>query len=121
MWLEMVGITPVHLPFRPDRGGVPDPADAAARIGPKTRAIVLVTPNNPTGAVYPPEVIAEFHALARTHGIALVLDETYRDFLPEDGATHDLFRANDWRSTLVHLSSFSQVFAPTRQTRKSSV
>jgi aspartate/methionine/tyrosine aminotransferase len=113
MWLEMVGITPVHLPFRPDRGGVPDPADAAARIGPKTRAIVLVTPNNPTGAVYPPEVIAEFHALARAHGIALVLDETYRDFLPEDGAPHDLFRDNDWRDALVHLYSFSKVFALT--------
>lgn len=113
MWLEMVGITPVHLPFRPDRGGVPDPADAAARIGPETRAIVLVTPNNPTGAVYPPEVIAEFHALARAHGIALVLDETYRDFLPADGAPHDLFRVADWRDNLVHLYSFSKVFALT--------
>lgn len=113
MWLEMVGITPVHLPFRPDRGGVPDPADAAARIGPKTRAIVLVTPNNPTGAVYPPETIAEFHALARAHGIALVLDETYRDFLPTDGAPHDLFRDGGWRDTLVHLYSFSKVFALT--------
>lgn len=113
MWLEMVGIRPVHLPFRPDRGGVPDPADAAARIGPKTRAIVLVTPNNPTGAVYPPETIAEFHALASAHGIALVLDETYRDFMPADDAPHDLFRAAGWRDTLVHLYSFSKVFALT--------
>lgn len=113
MWLEMVGVTPVHLPFRPDRGGVPDPADAAAAIGPKTRAIVLVSPNNPTGAVYPPEVIAEFHALARAHGIALVLDETYRDFMPEDGAPHALFRDASWRESLIHLYSFSKVFALT--------
>ena len=65
MWLDMQGITARHLPFRPDRGGVPDPADAAALIGPKTRAIVLVTPNNPTGAIYPPAVIAAFFDLAR--------------------------------------------------------
>ncbi len=113
MWLEMVGVRPVHLPFRADRGGVPDPADAAARIGPKTRAIVLVTPNNPTGAVYPPDVIAAFHELARAHGIALVLDETYRDFMPADGAPHALFQAGGWRDNLVHLYSFSKVFALT--------
>lgn len=113
MWLEMVGVRAVHLPFRPDRGGVPDPEDAAARITPRTRAIVLVTPNNPTGAVYPPEAIAAFHDLARAHGLALVLDETYRDFLPTDTAPHDLFRRPDWRDNLVHLYSFSKVFALT--------
>jgi aspartate/methionine/tyrosine aminotransferase len=113
MWLEMTGVRVVHLPFRPERGGVPDPQDAAARIGPKTRAIVLVTPNNPTGAVYPPDTIAAFHDLARAHGIALVLDETYRDFLPADGAPHGLFRHPGWRDNLVHLYSFSKVYALT--------
>ncbi len=113
MWLEMIGVGVVHLPFRPERGGVPDPADAAARIGPKTRAIVLVSPNNPTGAVYPPEAIAAFHDLARARGLALVLDETYRDFMPADGAPHALFRSADWRDNLVHLYSFSKVYALT--------
>lgn len=113
MWLEMTGVAVVHLPFRPERGGVPDPADAASRIGPRTRAIVLVTPNNPTGAVYPPEVIAAFHDLACRHGLALVLDETYRDFLPTDGTPHGLFRDPAWRDNLVHLYSFSKVFALT--------
>ena len=113
MWLEMLGVAPVYLPFRPERGGVPEPADARARITPRTRAIVLVTPNNPTGAIYPPETIHAFHRLARAHGLALVLDETYRDFLPGDAAPHGLFALPDWEETLVHLYSFSKVYSLT--------
>jgi aspartate/methionine/tyrosine aminotransferase len=113
MWLEMQGIRAVHLPFRPERGGVPDPDDAAASITDRTRAIVLVTPNNPTGAVYSPDVIAAFYRLAQSKGLALVIDETYRDFLPADAPPHDLFRDPDWADTLVHLYSFSKVFCLT--------
>jgi aspartate/methionine/tyrosine aminotransferase len=113
MWLDMQGIRAVHLPFRADRGGVPDPAEAAARITPRTRAIVLVTPNNPTGAIYPPDVIDAFYRLAQAHNLALVLDETYRDFLPDDAPPHALFRERDWPDTLVHLYSFSKVFCLT--------
>ncbi len=111
MWLDMLGIRAVHLAFRADRGGIADPAEAAAKIGPRTRAIVLVSPNNPTGAIYPPAAIAEFQALARRHGIALVLDETYKDFLPGEGAAHALFQAADWPESLVQLYSFSKAFA----------
>ena len=113
MWLEMLGVSPVYLPFRPERGGVPDPADAAARITPRTRAIVLVTPNNPTGAIYPPETIDGFHRLAREAGVALVLDETYRDFLPGGGPPHGLFAEPRWDETLIHLYSFSKVYSLT--------
>ena len=111
MWLEMLGVEPVPLPFRPDRGGMPDPADAERLIGPATRAIVLVTPNNPTGAVYAPETVRAFRDLAVARGLALVLDETYRDFLPGDGPPHDLFADADWEGTLIHLYSFSKAYA----------
>ena len=113
MWLEMLGVAPVYLPFRPERGGVPDPADARARITPRTRAIVLVTPNNPTGAIYPPETIHAFHGLAREAGVALVLDETYRDFLPGEAPPHGLFACPGWEETLIHLYSFSKVYSLT--------
>ncbi|WP_119460692.1 aminotransferase [Rhodospirillaceae bacterium SYSU D60014] len=113
MWLEMQGIRAVHLPFRAERGGVPDPEAAAALITPRTRAILLVTPNNPTGAVYPPPVLAAFHDLARRHDLALVVDETYRDFLPQDGAPHGLFAEPGWAETLVHLYSFSKTYCLT--------
>ncbi|HWA47432.1 MAG TPA: aminotransferase [Dongiaceae bacterium] len=113
MWLQMLGIRLVPLAFRPDAGGEPDLAEAERAIGPKTKAIVLVSPNNPTGAIYKPETLRAFVALAKRRGIALVLDETYRDFLPFDGAPHDLLREADWAGTLIHLYSFSKVFAIT--------
>src|SRR5258707_4508781 len=48
MWLRMQGVEPVPLDFRPGSGAVPTAEDAARLIGPKTRAIVLISPNNPT-------------------------------------------------------------------------
>jgi aspartate/methionine/tyrosine aminotransferase len=110
MWLQMQGIEAVPLPFRADRAGVPDPAQAAELITKRTRAIVLVTPNNPTGAVYPSDTIAAFRDLAANHGIALIIDETYKDFL-DDGAPHGLFLDERWGETVVQLYSFSKAFS----------
>ncbi|MBI1779657.1 MAG: aminotransferase [Proteobacteria bacterium] len=113
MWLDMLGIGTVHLPFRPEHGGVPDAAEAARRITPKTRAIVLVSPNNPTGAVYPPDALAAFYSLAKQRNLALVIDETYKDFLPGDDKPHRLFEDPKWSDTLVQLYSFSKVYCLT--------
>ena len=113
MWMRMQGVEPVSLDFRPNSGAVPSAEDAARLIGPKTRAIVLISPNNPTGAVYPRETIHAFYELAKRHRIALILDETYKDFLPEGQRPHALFDDPDWRRTLIHLYSFSKVFALT--------
>jgi aspartate/methionine/tyrosine aminotransferase len=111
MTLDMLGVEPRPLPCRAERGFVPDPEEAAARLDARVRAIVLVTPNNPTGAAYPPEVIARFHALCRERGIWLVLDETYRDFLPAAASPpHALFQDPAWRDGLVHLYSFSKAY-----------
>lgn len=113
MWLRMQGIEPVPLDFRAGANGVPDAEDAARLVGARTRAIVLISPNNPTGAVYPAATIDAFYRLARDRGIALVLDETYKDFLPDGERPHALFSDPDWRRTVVHLFSFSKVFALT--------
>ena len=113
MWLDMLGVRARHLAFRADRGGVPDVDEAAALVGPRTRAIVLVTPNNPTGAVYPAELIEAFYELARSRQLALVLDETYKDFLDPPAPAHGLFRRPDWEHTLVHLYSFSKAYSLT--------
>ena len=63
MALDLLGIEASILPCHAADGFVPDLATARALITPRTRAIVLVTPNNPTGAIYPPDVIAAFAAL----------------------------------------------------------
>ena len=112
MTLDMLGVDAVPLPCHADHGFVPAVDDARAMIGPRTRAIVLVSPNNPTGAVYPAATLQAFQDLARETGVTLVVDETYRDFLPAGaGRPHDLFATPAWRDTTLQLYSFSKSFA----------
>lgn len=109
MWLRMRGVAPVYLEPGPDL--VPTAEAAEALLTPRTRAIVLVTPGNPTGATIPPEGIAAFAELARRRGIALVLDETYRSFRDDPGPPHALFADPEWSDTVVSLHSFSKDLA----------
>ena len=90
MWLDMSGVAAVPLPTGADL--LPDPEQAAALITPRTRAISLVTPNNPGGVEYPAELVQAFFDLAREHGIALIVDETYRDFDSRSGPPTPCFR-----------------------------
>ena len=108
MWLDMAGVAAVALPCNGDM--IPDPEDAVARITPRTRAIVLVTPNNPCGVEYPADVIIAFYEIAKSHGLALIIDETYRDFHSQSGAPHALFQQTNWDQTLVQLYSFSKAY-----------
>ncbi|KTR04279.1 aspartate/tyrosine/aromatic aminotransferase [Aureimonas ureilytica] len=110
MTLELLGIEPRALETQAENGFVPDVEAAEARIDATTRAIVLVSPNNPTGAIYPPETIAAFLDLCRRRGLYLILDETYRDFVGGT-APHALFAEPDWREHLIGLYSFSKSFA----------
>ena len=108
MWLDMAGVKTVPLPTGPDL--LPRLEDAKARITGRTRAIVLVTPNNPAGVEYPAALVADFAALARAHDIAHIVDETYRDFDARSGAPHDLFQDPDWSDTVIQLYSFSKAY-----------
>jgi aspartate/methionine/tyrosine aminotransferase len=108
MWLDMSGVKTV--PLMTGQGMIPDAADAAKLITPRTRAITLVSPNNPCGVEYPRETIRAFMDLARVHGLALIVDETYRDFDSRDGAPHDLFADPNWYDTLIQLYSFSKAY-----------
>jgi len=91
MWLDTAGVEARVLPC--GEGMLPDPVAAKALIDDKVKAIVLVTPNNPTGAEYPRGLLEAFMEIAKEHGLALIVDETYRDFHSQSGAPHDLFAA----------------------------
>ena len=108
MWLDMQGIRSVGLHC--GQGMIPDAAEAAKLITDRTRAIVLVSPNNPSGAEYPAETLRAFFDLARSRNLALIVDETYRDFDSRSGAPHHLFADPDWGDTLIHLYSFSKAY-----------
>jgi aspartate/methionine/tyrosine aminotransferase len=108
MWLDMAGVTTIPLPT--GQGLIPEAERAAALITPRTKAIVLVSPNNPGGAEYSAETLAAFRDLARSRGLALIVDETYRDFDSRQGAPHALFSDPDWPDTFIHLYSFSKAY-----------
>ncbi len=108
MWMDMQGVTTVPLPT--GEGLIPDAGCAAALITPRTKAIVLVSPNNPGGVEYPAETVTAFRDLARAQGIALIVDETYRDFDSRTGRPHDLFADPNWPDTFIHLYSFSKAY-----------
>jgi aspartate/methionine/tyrosine aminotransferase len=108
MWLDMAGVKTV--PLSGGVGLIPDADAAAGLITDRTRAIVLVSPNNPGGVEYPAETLTAFRDLARARGIALIIDETYRDFDSRSGPAHDLFHDPDWDDVLIQLYSFSKAY-----------
>lgn len=111
MWLQMRNIHVQCVPFCP--AGPPQVDDIVSRIGPSTRAIVLVTPNNPTGIEYNPDFISAVFGIAQTNGLALVIDETYKDFRTNIDPPHTLLKRSDWDANLIHLFSFSKSYAIT--------
>lgn len=109
MWLEAEGIVPRFL--EPGEDLVPDPTDAERLITDRTRAIVLVSPGNPTGVTIPPAVIDDFAELAARRGIALIIDETYRNFRDTSASPHSAMAEAAWVDTVISLHSFSKDLA----------
>jgi alanine-synthesizing transaminase len=82
---------------------MPDISDIRRKITPRTKAIVVINPNNPTGALYSEEVLEEIAALAREHGLIVYADEIY-DRLVMDGRSH------------VSIASLAPIFPSSRST-----
>jgi alanine-synthesizing transaminase len=83
----LAGGTAVHYLCDEQSDWYPDLEDMASKITDRTKAIVVINPNNPTGAVYPPEILAGICELARRHGLLILADEIYDQIL-YDGAEH---------------------------------
>ncbi len=90
LWTACVtlsGGTPVHYICDEEAEWYPDIADIESKVTPRTKAIVIINPNNPTGAVYPREVLQEIVEVARRHQLIIFSDEIY-DRLCMDGVEH---------------------------------
>ncbi|MDP1651125.1 MAG: pyridoxal phosphate-dependent aminotransferase [Rhodocyclaceae bacterium] len=85
--VTLCGGTPRHYLCDEGAGWLPDIADIRAKITPATRAIVVINPNNPTGALYPDDLLKEIVELARQHELIVLADEIY-DKVLYDGRTH---------------------------------
>jgi alanine-synthesizing transaminase len=85
--ISLTGATPVHYPCRHENGFAPDPAEIAKLVTPRCKALVVINPNNPTGAVYSRAVLEGLVAIAATHGLVCFSDEIY-DRVLYDGAEH---------------------------------
>ncbi len=85
--VSLAGGTPRHYLCDEESGWLPDLADIRAKITPNTRAIVVINPNNPTGALYPDSLLKEIVDIARQHQLIIYADEIY-DKVLYDGAKH---------------------------------
>jgi alanine-synthesizing transaminase len=84
---SLAGGTPVHYLCEEENGWMPDLADIRRKITPATKGIVVINPNNPTGALYSDQLLKGIVAIAREHGLVILADEVY-DKVLYDGARH---------------------------------
>jgi alanine-synthesizing transaminase len=85
--VSLSGGTPVHYRCDEGSGWLPDLDDVRAKVSPRTKAIVVINPNNPTGALYPDDLLRAIVEVARQHGLIIFADEIYDKTL-YDGAQH---------------------------------
>lgn len=81
---SLAGGTPVHYMCDEEQNWMPDLDDIAAKVTEKTKAIVVINPNNPTGAVYTREILEGIVKIAREHGLLILADEIYDRILYDD-------------------------------------
>lgn len=112
MAVRSVGAVPIEAPVPASRGFIPSWEDVAMHVTERTRAVVLVTPSNPTGAVTPPREVERIIDECAARNIILFVDETYLRFT-YGAAPATALASRRWRETVVIIGSFSKGFAIT--------
>jgi aspartate/methionine/tyrosine aminotransferase len=107
MWLTLSDVN--TRPLYCDNTLIPDPNDAEKMINDRTRAICLVTPNNPVGVEYSNDLLNDFMDLSQKHNVKLIIDETYLDFRTIDDV-HTLWAHPAAQDHLIVLYSFSKAY-----------
>jgi len=112
--VRMVGATPVIAPTREEDGWQLLPETLKATLTPKTKAVLLCTPSNPTGGAYPAARLLELAEVLRSHDCWIIVDEIYGD-LTYDGFVHESLAklAPDLRSRIIVVDGVSKSFAMT--------
>ena len=105
MWLAIQGINIIPIPC--DINMLPDIETTKKLIDKKTKAIVMVTPNNPTGVEYPSKLVENISNLARDNNLKLIIDETYKNF---GNKQSNILYEGKWDEHLIQLYSFSKVY-----------
>ncbi|MCA1586890.1 MAG: aminotransferase class I/II-fold pyridoxal phosphate-dependent enzyme [Acidobacteria bacterium] len=106
--LAKIGAEPTYYRTDPRQNWWPDLDDLRARITPLTRALVVIDPNNPTGAIYPDSLRRELIAIAESHGLVILADEVYGD-LAYDGPIAPI-AALDRDAAIISYSSLSKAY-----------
>lgn len=111
--VHLCGGTPIPVPTYEKDDFALDVAEIEKRITPRTRMFVMVSPNNPTGAVTPPEVIRQIAALAVKHDILLIADEIYAKLIYPGSSHLSLASLPGMKSRTITLNGFSKTYAMT--------
>ena len=109
--VKMCGAVPVPFALSADGGFLPDIAQLEALVTPKTRMMMINTPSNPTGAVFPRETVGALVDFARRHDLYLLSDEMYEEFVFEGRHTSVREFGNDPR--MIVIGGFSKTYAMT--------
>jgi len=109
--VHLAGARPVRFTLRPERGFLPDLDELAGKITPATRAVMLNTPGNPSGAVFPEAIMKGIAELAGRHGLYVISDEIYEDLVFDGRHVSIAGLGIDDRALVV--SGFSKSYAMT--------
>ena len=109
----LAGGTAVQVPLRSEAGFQLDPADVEAAITPRTKAVVVVSPNNPTGTVFPLETLRAVAEIATRHNILVVHDEIYEKILFDGARHHGIADLPGMRERTIVVNGFSKLYSMT--------
>ncbi len=109
MALQLLHANPIFIETSYEKRFIPEIENINEKLTDKTKAIVLITPNNPTGAVYNEDLMKEILDICEKRDIFLILDETYSEFIYKNNRIIKSYFHRD-SEQLVHIGSFSKNF-----------
>ena len=109
--IKLCGAIPRYWVLDEARGWQLDLDALPTLITPRTRAIVVVSPSNPTGRVFPREELLALARIARAHGLVIVIDDPYSRFVYDDAPFFNLAGAAEFRDHVAYLFTFSKAYA----------